>query len=28
LRIVWFASRVMSNPLVPSEFWTNTETRS
>lgn len=28
LRIVWFANRVMSKPSVPSEFWTNTETRS
>jgi hypothetical protein len=28
LRIVWFANRVMSNALRPSEFWMNTETRS
>ena len=27
-KILWFASRVMSNPLSAPEFWMKTETRS
>ena len=27
-KIMWSANRVTSNPLRPSEFWMNTETRS